>query len=176
MNEWTEAKNERRCELIELEAVGTLSPAERSDLASLQEQMLEHRRRVAPLPIAEATALHAKLRQAQGPGSGAAAIMGRWPGDETDEEIAEALLNERTVAPTPKAPIQSKLFATGCAILLLGIFECSCDIGAGHDYPRAANILTVLGGALTIIFRRYTDRPFRFTQRGQHDGGSKWQP
>lgn len=33
----------------------------------------------------------AKLRKTQGPRSGMAAIMGQWPGDETDEEIAAAL-------------------------------------------------------------------------------------
>jgi hypothetical protein len=33
----------------------------------------------------------AKLRKPQGPRSGLAAIMGQWPGDETDEEIAAAL-------------------------------------------------------------------------------------
>lgn len=32
-----------------------------------------------------------KLRKPQGPRSGIAAIMGRWPGTETDEEIREAL-------------------------------------------------------------------------------------
>jgi hypothetical protein len=32
-----------------------------------------------------------KLRKPQGPRSGMAAIMGRWPGDETDEEIEAAL-------------------------------------------------------------------------------------
>ncbi len=32
-----------------------------------------------------------RLRKAQGARSGMAAIMGRWPGDETDEEIEEAL-------------------------------------------------------------------------------------
>jgi hypothetical protein len=32
-----------------------------------------------------------RLRRPQGPRSGMAAIMGRWPGDETDEEIEQAL-------------------------------------------------------------------------------------
>ncbi|MBX3442211.1 MAG: hypothetical protein KF774_07370 [Planctomyces sp.] len=32
-----------------------------------------------------------KLRKPQGPKSGVNAIVGRWPGDETDEEIADAL-------------------------------------------------------------------------------------
>jgi hypothetical protein len=33
----------------------------------------------------------AKLRQAQGPCSGMAAILGQWPGDESEEEIRAAL-------------------------------------------------------------------------------------
>jgi hypothetical protein len=32
------------------------------------------------------------FRQPQGPRSGVNAIIGRWPGDETEEEIASALL------------------------------------------------------------------------------------
>jgi hypothetical protein len=32
-----------------------------------------------------------KLRRTQGPRSGMAAIMGRWPGDESDEEVSAAL-------------------------------------------------------------------------------------
>jgi hypothetical protein len=33
----------------------------------------------------------ARLHRRQGPRSGMAAILGRWPGDETDEEIQAAL-------------------------------------------------------------------------------------
>ena len=32
-----------------------------------------------------------KYRVSQGPRSGVAAIIGKWPGGETDDEIAEAL-------------------------------------------------------------------------------------
>ncbi len=32
-----------------------------------------------------------ELHKRQGPRSGVAAIIGRWPGDETDEEIDKAL-------------------------------------------------------------------------------------
>ncbi len=43
-------------------------------------------------PIANSSRLDSnRLRKLQGPRSGMAAIMGRWPGDETDEEIEEAL-------------------------------------------------------------------------------------
>lgn len=44
------------------------------------------------LPLPPHTMLDvSKLRKPQGPRSGMAAIMGQWPGDETDEEIAAAL-------------------------------------------------------------------------------------
>jgi hypothetical protein len=43
-------------------------------------------------PIASGSLLNVtRLRKPQGPRSGMAAIMGRWPGDETEEEIHEAL-------------------------------------------------------------------------------------
>jgi len=34
---------------------------------------------------------HSQLRKPQGPRSGMSAILGKWPGDETDEQISEAL-------------------------------------------------------------------------------------
>lgn len=43
-------------------------------------------------PVASGSRLDPnRLRKPQGPRSGMAAIMGRWPGDETEEEIAAAL-------------------------------------------------------------------------------------
>jgi hypothetical protein len=43
-------------------------------------------------PVASASRLDPnRLRKTQGPRSGMAAIMGRWPGDETEEEIEAAL-------------------------------------------------------------------------------------
>jgi hypothetical protein len=43
-------------------------------------------------PIASGSLLNAtRLRKPQGPRSGMAAIMGRWPGDETEKEIHDAL-------------------------------------------------------------------------------------
>ncbi len=60
--EWTEAKNQRRCDLIDRKfAAATLTPAETVELAQLQEQMLRHRRRVAPLPLEDARRLHQEL-------------------------------------------------------------------------------------------------------------------
>lgn len=49
---WTDAKNNRRCDLIDKEIEGTLSADEQHKLEALQTQMLAHRRKVAPLPIA----------------------------------------------------------------------------------------------------------------------------
>src|SRR3954447_24779864 len=45
---WTEAKNQRRCDLIDRKYAGSLSPTEAVELAQLQEQMLRHRQGVAP--------------------------------------------------------------------------------------------------------------------------------
>jgi hypothetical protein len=51
---WTDAKNHRRCDLIDRKYSGALSPAEAAELARLQEEMLQHRQRVAPLPLEDA--------------------------------------------------------------------------------------------------------------------------
>jgi hypothetical protein len=59
--EWTDAKNERRCDLIDKEIDGTLTPAEAVELHRLQQEMLRYRHKVAPLPIAAARKLHAEL-------------------------------------------------------------------------------------------------------------------
>src|SRR5438132_3882560 len=56
--EWTDAKNERRCDLLDKEIDGRLTPAEVVELHHLQQAMLRHRRKVAPLPIAAARKLH----------------------------------------------------------------------------------------------------------------------
>src|SRR5262249_47801022 len=55
--EWTEAKNQRRCDLIDREIDGTLTPDEQVELEDLQGQMLRYRHRVAPLPLAHARQL-----------------------------------------------------------------------------------------------------------------------
>jgi hypothetical protein len=48
---WSEAKNQRRCDLIDRKYAGQLTPPEAVELAQLQEQMLRYRQRVAPLPL-----------------------------------------------------------------------------------------------------------------------------
>jgi hypothetical protein len=60
--EWSDAKNNRRCDLIDREIDGPpLTPAEVAELAGLQEQMLRYRQRVAPLPIEDTRRLHQEL-------------------------------------------------------------------------------------------------------------------
>src|SRR5262249_23290505 len=58
---WTEAKNQRRCDLIDRKYAGGLTPAETKELARLQAQMLRYSQRVAPLPIEAADRLYKKL-------------------------------------------------------------------------------------------------------------------
>jgi hypothetical protein len=58
---WTEAKNQRRCDLLDRKYAGRLTPPEAVELARLQEQMLRHRQRVAPLPLEDARKLHQEL-------------------------------------------------------------------------------------------------------------------
>jgi hypothetical protein len=58
---WTEAKNARRCTLIDREIDGTLTPAEAQELEQLQQQMLRYRRQVAPLPLEATRRLHEQL-------------------------------------------------------------------------------------------------------------------
>jgi hypothetical protein len=82
--EWTDAKNQRRCDLIDRKYAGSLTPAETVELAQLQEQMLRHRRRVAPLPLDEARRLYQELlnKAASQPQAGAlqkpAPPRGKW--------------------------------------------------------------------------------------------------
>jgi hypothetical protein len=59
--DWTEAKNARRCKLIDREIKGTLTLEETGELARLQQQMLAYRDRVAPLPLEATRRLHQEL-------------------------------------------------------------------------------------------------------------------
>jgi hypothetical protein len=58
---WTDAKNSRRCDLIDKEIDSRLTPAEARELKDLQRQMLRHVDRVAPLPMEDARRLHQEL-------------------------------------------------------------------------------------------------------------------
>jgi hypothetical protein len=60
-DDWTDAKNDRRCELVDRQIGGTLTPDEAAELTDLQQQMLRHRDRVAPLPLEYARKLHQEL-------------------------------------------------------------------------------------------------------------------
>jgi hypothetical protein len=59
--EWTDSKNERRCELIDRKYDGGLAPSEEAELAALQAAMHRHVDRVAPLPLEETRKLHQQL-------------------------------------------------------------------------------------------------------------------
>jgi hypothetical protein len=58
---WTEAKNARRCELVDREIDGILTPEEAAELALLQEQFFRERRRLAPVPLDDLRRLHQDL-------------------------------------------------------------------------------------------------------------------
>jgi hypothetical protein len=58
---WNDAKNERRCELIDRKYDGKLNAEEAAELALLQEEALQYRQRVAPFPLNAARRLHQKL-------------------------------------------------------------------------------------------------------------------
>jgi hypothetical protein len=58
---WSDAKNSRRCALIDKEIDCGLTAVEAVELHRLQREMLTHRHKVAPLPLAEARKLHQEL-------------------------------------------------------------------------------------------------------------------
>jgi len=65
-DDWTAARDARRCELIDKEVDRSLTEAEQIELEDLQEQMLRHRHRVAPLPLAYARQLLEELERKAG--------------------------------------------------------------------------------------------------------------
>ncbi len=50
---WNEINNKRRCDLIDKEINHSISDEENKELDVLQQQMLDYRQSVCPLPIAE---------------------------------------------------------------------------------------------------------------------------
>jgi hypothetical protein len=58
---WTEAKNKRRCELIDKEIDDRLTSEETIELETLERQIDRHLRTVAPLPLEDARRLHREL-------------------------------------------------------------------------------------------------------------------
>ncbi len=63
MRKWTKEKNARRCFLIDKDIDEFLTFEELAEYDTLQEEMLEYRRKMAPLPIAEAKAILDKLKE-----------------------------------------------------------------------------------------------------------------
>jgi PAS domain S-box-containing protein len=59
--EWSDAKNARRCELIDRKIQNTISIEESAELEHLQEALRAYLDRVAPLPMEGAKKLHAEL-------------------------------------------------------------------------------------------------------------------
>ncbi len=59
--EWSNQKNRRRCELVDKDIVSELSGPEKRELETLQREMREHRRRVAPIPLEHARRIHQGL-------------------------------------------------------------------------------------------------------------------
>jgi hypothetical protein len=60
-NVWIDAKSDRRCELVDRQIAGTLTPVEATELADLRQQILRYRDRVAPLPLDHARTLYREL-------------------------------------------------------------------------------------------------------------------
>jgi hypothetical protein len=58
---WTEARNARRCDLIDREIDGTLTAEEAVELHHLQHEMQRYLRRIAPLPLADTRFLYQDL-------------------------------------------------------------------------------------------------------------------
>jgi PAS domain S-box-containing protein len=59
--DWSEAKNARRCDLIDRKIQNTISTKEAAELDKLQEALRAYLDRVAPLPTEGAIKLHAEL-------------------------------------------------------------------------------------------------------------------
>jgi len=59
--EWTDAKNDRRCDLLERKYAGMLTVEEAVELHTLQEEMYRYVDRVAPLPLEQVRRLHHEL-------------------------------------------------------------------------------------------------------------------
>ena len=62
VDEWTSDKNQRRCDLIDADIDGIITPEGRLELEVLTEEMRRHVDRVAPLPLEGARRLLRELR------------------------------------------------------------------------------------------------------------------
>ena len=61
MSSWTGTKNRRRCRLINKDLADTITVDEQAELERLQEEMLAHRHKFAPLPLEALRAMRDKL-------------------------------------------------------------------------------------------------------------------
>jgi hypothetical protein len=59
--EWTDVKNQRRCDLIDREIDDSLTPDERVELENLQQQLRRYVNQVSPLPLEPLRKLHQEL-------------------------------------------------------------------------------------------------------------------
>ncbi len=59
--DWTDAKNNCRCDLIDRKYAGGLTKDELLELTQLKEQMERYRQQVAPFPVEYAKQLHQEL-------------------------------------------------------------------------------------------------------------------
>ncbi|MCU0704217.1 MAG: hypothetical protein MUF18_09610 [Fimbriiglobus sp.] len=59
--EWTAADNDRRCDLIDKDLDGLLTPDERAELSTLQRRLSRYIDAVAPLPLEPLRKLHQQL-------------------------------------------------------------------------------------------------------------------
>ena len=62
---WTDAKNARRCELVDREIDGILTSEESAELKVLQEQFFQERRRLAPVHTDQSTAARELRRRSR---------------------------------------------------------------------------------------------------------------
>lgn len=60
---WSDDKNRKRAWLIDKEIDGVISEGETAELERLQEEMLVHRHKVAPLPLDDLRKIHQELLQ-----------------------------------------------------------------------------------------------------------------
>jgi hypothetical protein len=60
-DDWNDDKNDRRCNLIDREIDGVITPEEAVELRQLQDEMLRYQQKVAPWPIEAARQVHQEL-------------------------------------------------------------------------------------------------------------------
>ncbi|WP_089937295.1 restriction endonuclease [Candidatus Entotheonella palauensis] len=63
VTEWNDAKNARRCQLIDKDIQGTIDDPEKHELNALTAELRTHRRRLAPRPFDKLKKLHQELLQ-----------------------------------------------------------------------------------------------------------------